>query len=50
VPITVEQPDHKVSVAIREFALRRLAGVAAKPGGAHRRPRRLWARSRREAQ
>lgn len=49
VPITVEQPDHKVSVAIREFALRRLAGVAAKPG-ATRRPRRLWARSRHEAQ
>jgi pilus assembly protein CpaE len=50
VPITVEQPDHKVSMAIREFADRRIAGVAATPGRARHRSRRRWARSRREAQ
>jgi pilus assembly protein CpaE len=49
VPITVEQPDHKVSVAIRELANRRLVGAPAKAGGRHR-SRRLWKRSRREAQ
>jgi len=50
VPITVEQPDHKVSVAIREFANRRLVGAAAKSSTGRHRSRRLWQRSRREAQ
>jgi pilus assembly protein CpaE len=50
VPITLEQPGHKVSVAIRELAERRVVGVAAGQPPAKRRSRRPWTRSRRATQ
>ncbi len=50
-PITVAQPDHKVSVAIREFSDRRLVGDAVQRAQARRRSRmRPWSRSRHETQ